>query len=419
MRLIYSILFTLLLPLVLLRLYWRGVKAPEYRRRWLERLAVYDKPYPRKVIWFHAVSVGEAEAVFPLIKAMQLQHTGERFLVTTTTPTGSARVKAVLGESVEHVYLPYDLPPVVARFVHVFQPKLAVVMEKEIWPNLFAQCREKAIPLLIINARLSATSAKAYRKIPALAVPALRSVAAIATQTREDRERFIEIGAPAERTTVMGNIKFDVAIGEEVIDQGRLLKRKLFPGRFVWIVASTHKGEEEIFMDVYRHIKVDIPELLLMIVPRHPERFESVRRLAEENQLKTIMRTGEAFCTTETDLYLADTMGELKMLYAAADVCFVGGSMVPVGGHNILEPLAVGLPVMFGPHMINFKEIAENVLQKKAALQCLGKGEIVEAVRRLYDDDEYRQAFSARGLEFLKVNQGATQRIAEILQRYL
>ncbi len=419
MRLIYSILFTLLLPLVLLRLYWRGVKAPEYRRRWLERLAVYDKPYPRKVIWFHAVSVGEAEAVFPLIKAMQLQHTGERFLVTTTTPTGSARVKAVLGESVEHVYLPYDLPPVVARFVHVFQPKLAVVMEKEIWPNLFAQCREKAIPLLIINARLSATSAKAYRKIPALAVPALRSVTAIATQTREDCERFIEIGAPAEKTTVMGNIKFDVAIGEEVIDQGRLLKRKLFPGRFVWIVASTHKGEEEIFMDVYRHIKVDIPELLLMIVPRHPERFESVRRLAEENQLKTIMRTGEAFCTTETDLYLADTMGELKMLYAAADVCFVGGSMVPVGGHNILEPLAVGLPVMFGPHMINFKEIAENVLQKKAALQCLGKGEIVEAVRRLYNDDEYRQAFSARGLEFLKVNQGATQRIAEMLQRYL
>lgn len=419
MRLIYSSLFSLLLPLVLLRLYWRGIKAPEYRKRWLERLAVYPKRYPSNVIWFHAVSVGEAEAVFPLIKLMQAQCPAEAFLVTTTTPTGSARVASVLGDSVEHVYLPYDLPPVVRRFLQVFRPKLAIIMEKEIWPNVFAQCGESKIPLFIINARLSASSAKAYRKIPALVEPALSNVAAVMTQTKEDRQRFIEIGAPTEKTLVAGNIKFDVTVGEDVIDEGKLLQRQLFPGRFTWIIASTHKGEDEIFMDLYRRLKKDIPELLLMIAPRHPERFQSVKRLAEERQLKTVARSGEDYCTAETDLYLADTMGELKMLYAAADIGFVGGSMVPVGGHNILEPLAVGLPVMFGPHMTNFKEIADNVLQRRAALQCRNEDEIIAAVRRLHDDDEFRQAISLRGSEFLQENQGATRQIAETLARYL
>jgi 3-deoxy-D-manno-octulosonic-acid transferase len=339
--------------------------------------------------------------------------------VTTTTPTGSARVKAVLADTVEHVYLPYDLPFVVTRFLKAFKPKMAVIMEKEIWPNLFAQCGEQKIPLCIINARLSAKSAKGYKKIPALVIPALSHVTAVITQTQEDCERFIEIGSPSDKTSVAGNIKIDVTISEEIIAEGRLLKRRLFPGRFVWIIASTHKGEDDLFIDIYRQIKAEMPELLLLIVPRHPERFQTVKRLAEEQQLKTIMRSEEEHCAAETDVYIADTMGELKMLYAAADIGFIGGSMVPAGGHNILEPLAVGLPVMFGPHMINFKEIAENVLAMQAAVQCQDDSEIIETVKQLYDDAAFRQSLADKGTEFLSRNQGATGRVFDVLDKYL
>ncbi|WP_305906921.1 lipid IV(A) 3-deoxy-D-manno-octulosonic acid transferase [Methylomarinum sp. Ch1-1] len=419
MRFIYTALFHLLLPFVLVRLYWRGMKAPEYRKRWLERLAVYNKPYPQQVIWFHAVSVGEAEAVFPLVRLMQQRHRQAHFLVTTTTPTGSSRVKAVLGDRVEHVYLPYDLPSVVRRFLDTFQPKLAVIMEKEIWPNLFAQCGENNIPLFIINARLSANSAKGYRKIPSLVIPALGNVTSIATQTEEDRRRFVEIGAPEDRTLALGNIKFDVVVDEKLVGEGRELKRRLFAGRFVWIIASTHKGEDEIFMMLYRQLKVDIPELLLLIVPRHPERFQEVKRLAEERELNTVMRSVNDACSSDTDVYIADTMGELKMLYAAADIAFVGGSMVPVGGHNILEPLAVGLPVMFGPHMINFKEIADKVLAMQAALQCLDEQHIIGTAKRLHADAAFRERLTEKGGEFLRRNQGATGRVCSILEQSL
>ncbi len=419
MRLIYTLLFHLILPLVLLRLYWRGVKAPEYRKRWLERLAIFNRDYPKQVVWFHAVSVGEAEAVFPLIRMMLQRHPQAKILVTTTTPTGSARVKSVLAETVEHVYLPYDLPWVIDRFLNTFEPKIAIIMEKEIWPNLFAQCGARCIPLFIINARLSASSARNYKKIPPLVIPALNHVTAIVTQTLEDQKRFIEIGASVDKTTTMGNIKFDVSIAEEDIAAGQLLKRQLFPGRFVWIVASTHKGEDEIFLDIYRQIKTEIPHLLMLLVPRHPERFPVVRRLAEDRKLAVVMRSGEEYCPTQTDISVADTMGELKMLYAAADIALVGGSMVPVGGHNILEPLAVGLPVLFGPHMINFKEIAENVLLRQAAIQCKDDNEITKTVRSLHDDIEFRQSLSANGKEFIKSNQGATESIYIKLENYL
>ncbi len=419
MRKLYTVLFCLLLPLILMRLYWRGIKAPDYRKRWLERLSVYSKKFPQHVIWFHAVSVGEAEAVFPLVKVMQARYPDSDFLITTTTPTGSARVRAVLADSVIHVYLPYDLPVFINRFLSVFRPKIAIMMEKEIWPNLFEQCGEWKIPLFIINARLSERSARAYKRIPSLVVPALSRVTRILTQTREDKERFTEIGMPDDKIEIAGNIKFDVSIPEDVIKQGGLLKRQSFPGRFVWIVASTHKGEDEIFMDIYQQIKAEIPELLLLLVPRHPERFQSVKYRADDRQLNAVMRSSGGFCTAATDIYIADTMGELKMLYAAADIAFVGGSMVPAGGHNILEPLAVGLPVLFGPHMINFQEIADNVLKKNAALQCMNEKQLIEAVKRLYDDTGFRKALVDHGMTFIAVNQGATDKVFSRLQRCL
>jgi 3-deoxy-D-manno-octulosonic-acid transferase len=415
MRSFYSCLLYLLIPFILVRLIWRSISAPAYRYRWGERFALYKKSFPQNVIWFHAVSVGEVEALFPLAKKIQREYPNATLLITTTTPTGSARVKAIMQDSVEHVYLPYDIPCAINRFMRCFKPRMAVIMETEIWPNLFAYCGKNEIPLYIINARLSEKSARGYRKIPGLISPALACVKSIAAQTQDDACRFAAIGAKTETVGTLGNIKFDVDVSNEVIQQGVQLKAELFAGRFVWLIASTHKDEEAIFLEIYKEIKSKIPELLLVVVPRHPERFVEVKKLCEQNQLAVVMRTSGEICRSYDDVYLADTMGELKMLYAASDVAFVGGSMVPVGGHNILEAAAVGTPVLFGPCMANFKEIAEGVLRQDAAIQCQDEGEIINSMIALYVDAEYRQSLVEKGKVFVRQNQGAITRIFDML----
>lgn len=419
MRQLYTLIFYLILPWVLLRLYWRGAKSHGHRVRWRERLGFYTGKARQHVVWFHCVSVGEAEAAFPLIRSLQAEHPEQVFLVTTITPTGSARVKAVLGERVEHVYLPYDLPIVLRRFFARFQPKMAIFMEKEIWPNLFAMCAERQIPLFVINARLSAQSARAYKRIPALVKPAFRCVTQIATQTEEDRRHFIEIGASPEQVAVLGNIKFDLSIDEYAIAEGRALKQKSFAGRFVWMLASTHQGEEAQLLPVFMALKKRLPTLLLLIAPRHPERFSVVKKLCQDQGLEVVMRSENRPITADTDVYVADSMGELKMLYAAADAAFVGGSLVPVGGHNVLEPALVGAPVMFGPQMFNFKEIAERILAEQAAVQCLDTDAVAEAVLKIHADAGFRDKLIAKAKAFVLRNQGATQRIADSLSRLL
>lgn len=417
MRAFYSCLFYLLIPFIIVRLVWRSIKAPAYRHRWGERFAIYNKKFPEHVIWFHAVSVGEAEALFPLVKQIQQKHPDAKVLITTTTPTGSARVKSVMQDSVEHVYLPYDIPSAVNRFMQCFKPLIAVIMETEIWPNIFASCGEHKVPLYIINARLSEKSACGYQKIPALISPALARVKLIAAQTQEDATRFIAIGAKTETVRTLGNIKFDIEVSSDIIAQGLQLKADLFNGRFVWLIASTHKDEEIIFLEIYKKIKQKIPELLLVIAPRHPERFVEVKKLCEQHQLAAAIRTSNEGCDQHIDVYLADTMGELKMLYAAADAAFVGGSMAPVGGHNILEAAAVGTPVLFGPYMANFKEIAEGVLRADAAIQCRDENEIISAIIALYTDSACRQSLAEKGKAFVRQNQGAITRIVDILNQ--
>ncbi|MEY4210299.1 MAG: hypothetical protein RLZ92_678, partial [Pseudomonadota bacterium] len=390
-----------------------------YRQRWQERLGFYRTPPCQDLVWFHAVSVGEAEAAFPLIKSMQSQHPAQRFLVTTTTPTGSARVQAVLADSVEHVYLPYDLPVIVARFLRHFQPQIAVIMEKEVWPNLFAACAAEQIPLYVINARLSAKSAKAYKKIPALIKPALACIQQIATQTEDDQQRFIDIGASAQQVAVLGNIKFDLSIEPATIAAGLALKQNSFAGRFVWIIASTHQGEEEILLALYPALKAQIKNLLLVIAPRHPERFEPVKKLCEKQGLSVVMRSENRLVDERCDVYVADSIGELKMLYAAADLAFVGGSLVPVGGHNVLEPAAVGVPVLFGPQMFNFQEIAEQMLKAGAAVQCDDDLAIAKVVLHIHEDLSFRQSLSSHAKRFVEQNQGATARVAALLAQSL
>ncbi len=418
MRILYSAVFYLIIPFVLLRLYWRGFKTPHHRLRWNERFALYSEQYPQGVIWFHAVSVGEVEALFPLVTQIQTLHSGSPILITTMTPTGSARVKAVLGDTVTHVYVPYDLPDAVNRFMTHFKPKLAVMIETEIWPNLFAHCGKNNIPLYIVNARIAAKSVSNYQKLSALIHPALAHVLLIATQTQADAERFIAIGGIKDKVKNLGNIKFDVEIAPETIAQGLRLKADLFNKRFVWLIASTHKDEEAIFLELYDTLKARIPELLLVIVPRHQQRFTDVKKLCEAHNA-TVMRSNNAPVTAKTDIYVVDSIGELKMFYAAADIAFVGGSMVAAGGHNILEAAAVGVPVLFGAFMTNFQDIADGVLKQQAAIQCQTKEDVVQAVLTLYQQPIYRAELIANGKTFIRDNQGTVIRICQLFETAL
>lgn len=408
--LLYSALFYALIPLIVCRLLWRSLKAPGYRQRWLERFAIYRQPYPQNVIWFHAVSVGEAETLFPLIRTILRKNPAAEILVTSTTPTGSARVQAVLKDSVTHVYLPYDVPDVVRRFMGCFKPKLAVIMETEIWPNLFAYCGSHQIPLYIINARISARSARGYQKFPGLFMPAL-SHANILTQSELDTTRFIAIGVKPQQVQTLGNMKFDLDGSQDSASLGLALKKQLFSNRFVWLAASTHAGEEALLLPIYQQLKNQIPELLLLIAPRHPERFQDVKKLCQQQQLQVANRTTGETVQANTDVYLLDTIGELRTFYATADVAFVGGSMVPVGGHNILEAAAVEVPVLFGPFMANFKAIADNVLALNAALQCQDETALAQALLTLYQSPSYRTSLAAKGLAFIESNKGVCAKI--------
>ncbi len=420
MRILYSSLFYLILPLVLLRLYIRGNNAPLYRKRWLERLAIYrHKPPVGEVIWFHAVSVGEAEALFPLLRLFKQRCPSKTLLVTTTTPTGSERVKSVLKDTVHHVYLPYDMPDCVNRFMGYFKPEMAVIMETEIWPNLFTACSDRSIPLFLVNARLSEKSAQGYKQLAGLARKALLCCTAIAAQSREDAERYIALGANSETVYRMGNIKFDLAIDSTTLQTGIKLKQNQFKGRQVWIAASTHKGEDELLLEVYRAVKNEFPGLLLVLVPRHPERFQEVRKKSESLGFSVVMRSQQTPCGTETDIYIGDTMGELKMLYAASDLAFVAGSLLPIGGHNVLEAAVLGVPVIFGAHMFNFKEIATGLLAVDAAIQCQDTVELENILLRMLRDPESARALGQRGKQFVEQNKGALETTYQLLQSHI
>ena len=415
MQNLYSFLFYSAIPLIISRLWWRSFKSPAYRQRIFERLGYYQKTYKQNVIWFHAVSVGESEALFPLIHLIQTRQPQIRILITTTTPTGSARVKSVLGDSVQHVYLPYDLPDVIARFLKAFKPQMAVIVETEIWANLFHACEKNQIPLYLINARLSEKSVRGYQKIPSLVLPMLHAITKIATQTEIDKARFIQIGAKPEHVENLGNIKFDVTIAGEIFSQGHALKNQLFANRFVFLAASTHDGEETLLLEAYKNLKKQIPELLLAIAPRHPERFSDVEKLVKNANLQTVTRTSNQRCENETDVFLIDTLGELKLFYAIADLAFVGGSFVSVGGHNVLEPAAVGVPVLFGLEMKNFALISEKILATQAAIQCKNVAELESKIITLYNQPELRKTLVSNAKEFVVQNQGATERIYNLL----
>ncbi|MDF9393152.1 MULTISPECIES: lipid IV(A) 3-deoxy-D-manno-octulosonic acid transferase [Methylococcus] len=417
MRSVYTSLFYASLPWVLARLLWRSQANPGYRDRIAERLGFYSGP-PRPVdVWIHAVSVGEAEAAFSLIATLR-RHTPARILVTTTTPTGSARVRKVLGDTVEHVFLPYDLPDAVGRFLGHFSPRAAVIMETEIWPNLFTACRKRGIPLLIANARLSERSARRYACIRGT----LRSLLAgvdIAAQTEADAQRFVTIGADPATITITGNLKFDAAPDASVRAGGAALKRALFQERPVWLAASTHRGEEKAVLEAFSRIRSRYPELLLVIAPRHPERFEEVARLAAAAGHRVARQTQAGKAVPGAfEIFLLDTLGDLVRFYAASDIAFIGGSLVDVGGHNVVEPALAETAIVFGPYTRNFQQICDDLEGGGAAVRVRDSGELAAAVGRLVADGVSRGDMVQQALAFVKRNRGAAERHWRILARH-
>ncbi len=413
-RRLYTLLLWLLLPLMLLRLFWRGRKLPGYRHNVLERLGIYRTAVKQPVIWLHAVSVGETRAAAPLVQALRQRFPTHTILLTHMTPTGRETGRQLFGDSVMQAYLPYDYPCAIRRFLRHFRPTAGLLLETELWPNLAHVCKRQNTPLLLVNARLSERSARRYQRIRALIRPALASLSGLAAQTGEDARRLEQLGAPAGIVT--GNLKFDIAPPEELVERGRAW-RKAFGDRAVWLAASTRDGEEELIFDMLEKLADD--KALLILVPRHPQRFEEVAKLAESRGLKVQRRSQTTVVEPATQIWLGDSMGEMYAYYAASDLAVIGGSIRPFGGQNLIEACAVGTPVLLGEHTENFADVARQAIEAGAALRVQQREDWPKIVVELLTDAARRQAMGQAGQAFAARHRGATERTMAHIMRLL
>ncbi|NEV60628.1 lipid IV(A) 3-deoxy-D-manno-octulosonic acid transferase [Thiorhodococcus minor] len=411
---VYSILLRLLLPMALLRLYARSLKAPAYRRRIGERLASGDAA-PRADLWIHAVSVGEVQAAELLIRRLRGRDPALRVLVTTTTPTGAARVQDLLGDAVAHRYTPYDLPGVMRRFLHQVRPRLVVVVETEIWPSMLAACERQGIPVVLANARLSARSARGYARVGGLTRETLQRFARIAAQSDADAQRLIALGADAGRVQVTGSIKFDLRQPASQRELAETLRRSWGIQRPVWVAASTHEGEDAQLLEAHRRLLARLPKALLVLVPRHPERFDRVAALVERQGLAMARRSREEPCREDRAVLLGDTMGELAAFLAAGDAAFIGGSLVPTGGHNLLEAATAGVPVAVGPHTFNFAEITEMMVREGAAVRVADAAGLAALMQAWLSDAALRAQVGEQGRAVVERNRGALDRLVAVI----
>lgn len=401
----------LLLPYALVNLVWRGLRYPAYWQRWPERFGFVEPLTGERTIWVHAVSVGEVRTAAALIEALSLRYPAHRLVVTTMTPTGSEQVRELFGDRVSHCYVPYDFPGAVRRFFDRVRPEIAVIAETEFWPNIFGACWQRRIPLFLVNGRVSQASLRGYLRVPNVMRRMLGRTALLCAQTRIDAQRLRSLGAPEERITVTGNLKFDVELPERLLEQGAALRDLWGRARPVLIAASTHGGEERKVLESYSLLCRVWPDLLLVIVPRHPERFAAVARLCRRCGFVTAQRSRQTGALPPgTQVLVGDTMGELHKLYAASDVAFIGGSLVPRGGQNLLEACAVRVPVIFGPHMFHFEEIATMALERGAARQVRDAAELAAAAALYFEQPDLRRAAGRAAHTLVTDNRGALAR---------
>ncbi len=410
MGILYNVSIYLAAPFALLMHFWRGLRDPSYRERLGERFGL-GPSLPEPTIWIHAVSVGEVQAAEPLVRQLLARHPQYPLLLTTVTPTGAARARALFDGRVHLRYVPFDLPGSVRRFFDRVRPRLAMILETELWPNLYAECGRRGVPLVLASARLSPRSIGRYRRLVPLFRQALSHGIVIAAQSEADAARFHSIGALPARTIVTGNIKFDFQPPPDVELRGREWRDRHARARPVWVAGSTHEGEEAIVLDAHRRVLERFPDALLLLVPRHPQRFDSVRDLlARRNESFAERSSGDAILS-RTTVMLGNTMGELMMFYAAADVAFVAGSLAPIGGHNLLEPASLGRPVLTGPHNFNGEEILRLLLDAGAARLVADAATIAAAVTELFAAGERRASMGAAGKAVVDANRGALERL--------
>jgi 3-deoxy-D-manno-octulosonic-acid transferase len=416
-RILYTTLLYLALPFILLRLLWRSLRAPAYRHRVRERFGLVP---PTSIdIWLHAVSVGEVIAAVPLVKQLQRQLPESTIAITCMTPTGSRQIKANFGDTVVHYYLPYDYPFAVKRLLRRWSPGLLIIMETELWPNLLYHTARQHIPILLANARLSPKSYAGYRWIRWLTRPMLSHITLLAAQAKADATRYHRLGLAADKIVVTGNIKFDLVIPPDLTEQANQLRHTWGSSRPVWIAASTHKGEDEIILSAFADIKRQIPDMLLIIVPRHPERFADVIQLCQKSPWQVAKRSQMQQVNSTTDILVGDTMGEMLLFYAASDIALVGGSLIPHGGHNLLEPAALKLPIISGPHTFNFTAIHRLLAQRDALLIVHTAQELAEHVIVLIQNTAAGHAMGARAQQVVRANQGSLAQHINLIHHLL
>jgi 3-deoxy-D-manno-octulosonic-acid transferase len=419
-RFIYTLAVLALLPWAILHLLWRARRQPEYLRHWGERFGMFGAVSPAPTLWLHAVSVGETRAAQPLVAALRQRYPDHRILFTHMTPTGRATSEALFGDSVERIYLPYDTPWAMRRFLHHYRPQLGFIMETELWPNLIAACRQEKIPLRLVNARLSQRSARRYARFPALTREALRGLVAVGAQSSDDAMRLEALGAQDIRVT--GNIKFDITVPEEQLALAREFRLR-YGKRPVWLAASTREGEEALILDAWKRVMhSSIPlrdgagdSALLVIVPRHPQRFDEVSRLVAERGFVVQRRSDNTPVTPSTQVLIGDSMGEMFAWYASVDVAFIGGSLLDFGSQNLIEAAACGTPVVIGPSTRNFAEVAREAIACGAALSIGDADDLVTQVNALLADAKRRRQMGDAGRAFAAHHRGATARTLELI----
>ncbi|HBK5920682.1 TPA: lipid IV(A) 3-deoxy-D-manno-octulosonic acid transferase [Vibrio alginolyticus] len=411
-RIIYTLLLALASPLLLFGLYKSKPNKPKFGSRWKEHFGITPKLKSNdKPIWIHAVSVGESIAATPLIKALKEQNPEQSILVTTTTSTGAEQI-AKLGDLIEHRYMPIDFGFAIKGFLKAVQPKQMLIIETELWPNTLHNVHKAGIPITVVNARLSEKSCQNYAKIQRLFNQLHPCLTQVLCQTDSDAERFERLGVEKKKLSVTGSIKFDIQISEQVKQQGQQLRAQLGNDRPIWIAASTHKGEDEQVLDAHRQVLKSHPNALLVLVPRHPERFDDVFTLCQQQGFNTVRRTSTHAVETDTQVYLGDTMGEMLTLMGAVDICFMGGSLIgdKVGGHNVLEPAALGVPIINGPSFFNFKEIVHEMKQNNLIKIVKNEDELARAIVALIKDVAAHERITSELAHFMLANSGSLQR---------
>lgn len=420
----YAIIATLLLPLAYLRLAWCGLRDPAYLQGWRQRLGqttVRPAATPRDVrIWLHAVSVGELRSLAPLIRRLRAVLPTECLYLTTTTPGGISTIRALWGDTIAHSFLPFDAPYAVRRFLGQLRPTLALVAENEIWPTLFAACHARNIPVALINARVSARSWRGYQLLSTLFRPLLSRLCLVAAQSELDAGRFRNLGVSAEQVRVPGNLKFDLELPAELDDRVVHIRKELLRHRPAWLAASTHEGEEAMLLRVLQRVRSEHPQLLLILAPRHPVRAEAVLQLCRREGFTNVARRSLGQRPGEGDaVYILDTLGELLPFCGATEVVFVGGSLVPHGGHNVLEPAALGIPILIGRHYHNFCDAVEALVEVGAARIVQDTGQLMSNLSQWLSDAELRTAAGRRGRQVIHANRGSTLRLLDDLAPWL